>query len=642
MQAVRTFHGRVIWLCVTTLGLVAGGGCGKSQETRGPTCATGEHPAETTCVPDGFADSDLAPTEAGLLVVENGIFYPRETLIVLLRDPQTTRQSAGDLFARLGGRIVGAAPFIGFYQVRFSDAPTAAALDAKQTALAAEPTVDFAMRDIGLPGGLTADPRPKSPLERLSAASVFQPMWTEQDDVPDKQSIGPDGTAAWRRVGFPEAWESIYQWNPRPTPVVVAVLDGFLAHDPVFGSVRFVGQGDHRPDDGKERSQHHEQHATAVASMIAAPSDEQHLLGGIATGLACLEAAISPQIVAFKPGGNDPPGGVTQASALQRGLIAAVKAGARVINTSAGLALPTANAKAAADLARVTERLCARAPGVVFVFSAGNDSSDVMPFDAANHFPSNVARTAKNALSVGAAGVSFLSGTLQEVPKSSSNVDPTGSGAVTIAAPGTGVLALLPDGGLTKFDGTSAAAPLVTGTAALLLQIDARLSGSDVRAILVETADQLPSLATISGRRLNARAAVDRALAGLPVADRGKGSCRAADPASSAPDAGASGGARCAHQGFCGSFSLCPPGKFYCATSSKCYDTAEELLQICAGGECQACQEPPLPWCTSTDCQACAAAGGGLWWCSADKTCTSILNDYSIATCPVQRCTCRN
>ena len=87
---------------------------------------------------------------------------------------------------------------------------------------------------------------------------------------------------------------------------------------------------------------------------------------------------------------------------------------------------------------------------------------------------------------------------------------------------------------------------------------------------------------------------------------------------------------------------MCPPGKFWCRTSSRCYDSAEELLKDCASASCLACEEPPVPWCTSDECKACAEAGGGLWYCPSNKSCTNIFNDFAVASCPVPRCTCRN
>jgi subtilisin family serine protease len=65
---------------------------------------------------------------------------------------------------------------------------------------------------------------------------------------------------------------------------------------------------------------------------------------------------------------------------------------------------------------------------------------------------------------------------------------------VDLTAPGVEILSLWPGGGKKKMQGTSMAAPHVTGVAALLLSVDRTASPAVVKKILLESARPLPDL----------------------------------------------------------------------------------------------------------------------------------------------------
>lgn len=105
---------------------------------------------------------------------------------------------------------------------------------------------------------------------------------------------------------------------------------------------------------------------------------------------------------------------------------------------------------------------------------------------------------------------------------------------VTVAAPGAGVLTLLPtlkakqpdkknpavNQAFTKVDGTSFATPLVTGTVALLLEREPKLTPAQVRQRLIETADRpiaAPPAKGVGWGVVNPL----RALTGVPVPTAG-------------------------------------------------------------------------------------------------------------------------
>ncbi len=85
-----------------------------------------------------------------------------------------------------------------------------------------------------------------------------------------------------------------------------------------------------------------------------------------------------------------------------------------------------------------------------------------------------------------------------------------GATRVDVAAPGSNIRSTVPLGGYSYKSGTSMAAPLVSGVAALLWSYDATLTAAEVKTALMDSGDALPVLSgkTVSGKRLNAYSAL--------------------------------------------------------------------------------------------------------------------------------------
>lgn len=154
---------------------------------------------------------------------------------------------------------------------------------------------------------------------------------------------------------------------------------------------------------------------------------------------------------------------------------------------------------------------------MLFVVAAGNDgrNTEATPTYPASYDLDNL---------IAVANVSY-DGTLS----STSNY---GAVSVDLGAPGSYILSTTAGGSYGYMSGTSMAAPMVTGAAALLYSYDDSLSLSDVRAILLASASPLDSLAgkTATGGMLNLAAALSFDKSQLP-----SGGSSAVPSGSSAP-----------------------------------------------------------------------------------------------------------
>lgn len=270
-----------------------------------------------------------------------------------------------------------------------------------------------------------------------------------------------------RATGFPKAWDV----TRGSSEVVVAVLDtGIDASHPDLRGATVPGRDIvNRDDDPADDNGH----GTAVAGIIAARGNN-----GIGLAGACWACLVMP----VKVLGRDGTGTTTDVSA---GIIWAADHGARVINLSLG-APGTTDALSGA-VAYATGK------DVVVVASAGNSGSAIPFYPAADDAVIGVA--ASNP------GDELYSWSNRGV-------------WVLVAAPGCND-ATWPGGEYVLFCGTSAAAPLVAGVAALVRSAKPGATAQETVDAVEKAVDQIPG--EVRHGRINAGVAVS----GLRLSESG-------------------------------------------------------------------------------------------------------------------------
>ena len=217
-------------------------------------------------------------------------------------------------------------------------------------------------------------------------------------------------------------------------------------------------------------------HGTAVAGLIGAAPDPGDGLVGVAPGARILALRqFSPTVAGAdgQPAGDLP----SLAAALRR----AVDAGATVVNVSGAVCLPAAQAATAGAPVRAALRAAAAAD-VVVVAAAGNADSGGCTADRPD-LVSLPGWYGDDVLTVGAVGP-------DDRPAEFTVPGPW----VDVAAPGTDVRSLTVDGGTgAPLEGTSFAAPLVAGLAALIRERHPDLGAREVIRRITTTARRPPA-----------------------------------------------------------------------------------------------------------------------------------------------------
>lgn len=201
-------------------------------------------------------------------------------------------------------------------------------------------------------------------------------------------------------------------------------------------------------------------HGTHVAGIIGA-------LRGNGIGIDGIAANVRIMALRAVPDGDERDKDVANAIRY------AVDNGAHIINMSFGKGF-SPRKRLVDDAVRYADD-----HGVLMVHAAGNDGEDI---DQGDNFPTAVyddGSRARNWIEVGAASwqVDSLAATFSNF----------GQNSVDVFSPGVDILSTVPGSEYDREDGTSMAAPVVSGVAALLMGYFPGLDASDVRSIILES-----------------------------------------------------------------------------------------------------------------------------------------------------------
>lgn len=241
-------------------------------------------------------------------------------------------------------------------------------------------------------------------------------------------------------------------------------------------------------------------HGTHVAGIIGATRTNRLGINGVARGVRLMSIRTVPQ-------------GDERDKDVANAIRYAVDNGADVINMSFGKSYSPH--KEVVDAAvRYADSM-----GVLMVHAAGNDGANV---DSTSNFPSPYYEDGGQATRWIEVGASSWKGGKQLAARFSNY----GAERVDVFAPGHAIYSTVPQNKYERNDGTSMAAPMVSGVAALLMAYYPSLTATQVRSIILDTATRYPDrlvnrpggnetvpFGTLSktGAIVNAQAALQRA-----------------------------------------------------------------------------------------------------------------------------------
>ncbi|AGH95645.1 S8 family serine peptidase [Pseudobdellovibrio exovorus] len=288
---------------------------------------------------------------------------------------------------------------------------------------------------------------------------------------------------AWyiERIELPRAWRTVRETPD--VPVGVIDMDFDLSHEELKEafddrySLDFSGKNFSEISlDAK-----YSQHGTLVSAIIGANGVNAVGITGISQRARMIAINVAP---------------VGKAIDIEEVMRYTIDSGAKVINCSFGYV------SIKPDLMEKLRRALryAQEKDVLIVAAAGNygRDNDKEPF-----YPSSFSVEFPNVISVGA--------TAED--DSHFYASSYGKKHVDIFAPGRNIIVPADATRYVLSSGTSEAAPIVSGVASLMRQINPRLSAAQVKKILMQTSDKKEQLRAISvsGGRVNAARAVEAA-----------------------------------------------------------------------------------------------------------------------------------
>ncbi|MFZ6664220.1 S8 family peptidase [Peijinzhouia sedimentorum] len=208
-------------------------------------------------------------------------------------------------------------------------------------------------------------------------------------------------------------------------------------------------------------------HGTHVAGIIGAVRDNNTDLQGVADNVEIM-------VIRAVPDGDEYDKDVANAIRY------AVDNGAHIINMSFGKSLSPQ--KFLVDEAvKYAEK-----NGVLLIHAAGNDGVNI---DTTENYPtsqySHTSKVAKNWIEVGASSYGGADNFV-------GNFSNYGKKRVDIFAPGVDIYSSTPDGQYEYLNGTSMAAPVVTGVAAMLMAYFPKMKAKHVKKVIMESSMKYP------------------------------------------------------------------------------------------------------------------------------------------------------
>lgn len=318
---------------------------------------------------------------------------------------------------------------------------------------------------------LSADLLQVDPNQRAAAEETLGASPLVEDVVENRHialDVAPNDANYARQwhlavIEAPAAWSG----TQGSAEVLVAVLDtGVDGQHPDLASKLVPGGNTY---DGTSGWQDEAGHGTAVAGIIGAAADND--VGVASVAWAC-------PLMPIRVTGAD---GRASTWSLVAGIALASQAGARVINVSF-------QPVGTFDELVLRQAELARVAGALVVFPTGNSGEE-------SALPASDAALFVGAVDAGGARAAFS----------------TYGALVDLVAPGVGIYTTQRGGGYAAWTGTSFAAPLVSGVAALVWSANPALRPATVEGILLATATDLGAEgddAQFGAGRVNARAAV--------------------------------------------------------------------------------------------------------------------------------------
>ncbi|MCW5879116.1 MAG: S8 family serine peptidase, partial [Anaerolineales bacterium] len=323
---------------------------------------------------------------------------------------------------------------------------------------------------------LSLPPSSQTARQDMQALAVYpnDPYFYDQWSLYNFAQYGT-GMVADADVDAPEAWD-IQIGNSK---VIIAIVDEGVdfSHEDLKNNM--VAGYDATGQGSKGRQQGDDAHGTNVAGLAAAVTNNNRGVAGI-----CQRCSLMPIRIAYGYGS----GWVTTDSWIANGIAWAYTKGAWIINNSWGGGSPSTAINTAISNAKSLGR---KGLGSVVIFSAGNDNFSTVSYPAS--LSSVIAVGASNMCDQRKTPTSNLCNGFESWWGSN-----YGS-ALDISAPGvwldstdiTGSKGYSAGSYFIEMNGTSGAAPIVSGVAGLMLSANPNLTAAQVQSILESTADDI-------------------------------------------------------------------------------------------------------------------------------------------------------